>query len=63
MLNILLDICSFFENCTTHDNLNVRALPPELGDCVKLQELMLNNNYLRTLPFGIGKLFQLIVSQ
>jgi hypothetical protein len=31
----------------------------ELGN---LRELMLSNNYLRTLPYELGKLFQLQVS-
>ncbi len=38
-----------------------RSLPAELGDLVQLQELMLNNNYLRNLPYELGKLFQLMV--
>jgi hypothetical protein len=37
-------------------------LPAEIGELSNLRELMLNNNYLRALPYELGKLFQLQVS-
>ena len=40
-----------------------RSLPPELGDLIGLRELALSNNLLRSLPYELGKLFQLLVSQ
>ena len=39
-----------------------RSLPPELGDLTEMRELTLANNLLRTLPFELGKCFQLTVS-
>ena len=30
-----------------------------MGDLIQLRELLLANNYLRQLPFELGKLFQL----
>ena len=36
-------------------------MPAEIGDLYELQELMLNNNFLRVLPFELGKLFKLMV--